>query len=58
MYIDDIIATSSSDASTDKLVKRLKKDFAIKDLGVLHYFLGIEVTTHKNGLLPTQKKYV
>jgi histone deacetylase 1/2 len=35
----------------------LNKFFAIKDLGDLHYFLGIEVKKMKNGLLLTQEKY-
>jgi hypothetical protein len=31
--------------------------FALKDLGDLHYFLGIEVKKIPNGLLLTQAKY-
>jgi histone deacetylase 1/2 len=40
------------------LLKALKEDFALKDLGDLHYFLGIEVERKSSGdLLLTQKKY-
>jgi hypothetical protein len=35
----------------------LQKEFALKDLGELNYFLGIEVTKIKDGLLLTQEKY-
>jgi histone deacetylase 1/2 len=35
----------------------LNENFAIKDLGELHYFLGIEVKRSPNGLLLTQEKY-
>jgi hypothetical protein len=32
--------------------------FAVKDLGNLSYFLGIDATVQKNGLLLTQQKYI
>jgi histone deacetylase 1/2 len=35
----------------------LKRIFALKDLGELHYFLGIEVKRRKNGLVLTQERY-
>jgi histone deacetylase 1/2 len=35
----------------------LSDNFAIKDLGDLHYFLGIEVTRRDEGLVLTQAKY-
>nr|ABB46598.2 retrotransposon protein, putative, Ty1-copia subclass, expressed [Oryza sativa Japonica Group] len=42
IYVDDIIVASSTQKATDALLSDLKKDFALKDLGDLHYFLGIE----------------
>jgi hypothetical protein len=39
------------------LLKNLEDDFALKNLGDLHYFLGIEVTKTKEGILLTQDKY-
>jgi histone deacetylase 1/2 len=42
VYVDDIIVTSSSDHASTILVQDLNKNFAIKDLGDLHFFLGIE----------------
>jgi hypothetical protein len=39
------------------LLKNLESDFALKDLEELHYFLGIEVTKTKEGILLTQLKY-
>lgn len=39
------------------LLKDLKLEFALKDLGDLHYFLGIEVKQVKDGILLTQEKY-
>jgi hypothetical protein len=57
VYVDDIIVASSSEQATKALLQDLQKEFALKDLGDLHYFLGIEVTKIKNGLLLTQEKY-
>jgi histone deacetylase 1/2 len=39
------------------LLKKLNEDFALKDLGELHYFLGIEVSKVRDGILLTQEKY-
>jgi hypothetical protein len=41
--VDDIIVTSSSPAAIGALLSYLNSDFALKDLGNLHYFLVIEV---------------
>ena len=57
IYVDDIIVTSSSDRAISALLRDLNKNFAIKDLGDLHYFLGMEVKKVHNGLLLTQEKY-
>jgi histone deacetylase 1/2 len=57
VYVDDIIVTSSSDYAITTLVRDLNKNFAIKDLGELHYFVGIEVKKINNGLLLIQEKY-
>jgi len=41
IYVDDIIVTGSSQEAIIALLNDLKKDFSLKDLGDLHYFLGI-----------------
>jgi histone deacetylase 1/2 len=57
VYVDDIIVTISSDHAIKILVQDLNKNFAIKDLGDLHFFLGIEVKRKHNGLVLTKEKY-
>jgi hypothetical protein len=57
VYVDDIIVASSSPGATTALLKNLEKDFALKDLGDLHYFVGIEVNKIDNGILLSQSKY-
>jgi len=57
IYVDDIIVTSSSAKAVMALLEDLKEDFALKDLGKLHYFLGIEVKEESNGITLSQGKY-
>ena len=57
VYVDDIILVSSSVSAADRLISSLRTDFAVKDLGKLHYFLGLEVTHDDIALSLTQKKY-
>jgi hypothetical protein len=40
------------------LLRALQDDFALKDLGSLYYFLGIEVQHTADGLSLYQKKYM
>lgn len=58
IYVDDIIIASSFVQATQDLLSQLHKDFAIKDMGDLHYFLGIEVIPERDGIALTQKRYV
>jgi histone deacetylase 1/2 len=51
VYVDDIIIASSTPEATSALLKDLDKDFALKDLGDLHFFLGIEVKRSVDGLI-------
>ena len=44
--VDDIIVISSSTSATDRLLREMRDEFAVKDLGTLRYFLGIEVHHH------------
>jgi hypothetical protein len=57
LYVDDIILTASFAALLQQLTLRLRDEFAIKGLGALHYFLGIEVTRHPDGFFLHQQKY-
>jgi histone deacetylase 1/2 len=38
-------------------LRKLHEEFALKDLGDLRYFLGIEVKKVENGIIMTQEKY-
>jgi histone deacetylase 1/2 len=58
IYVDDIIVASSRPEGTRVLLQALKYEFALKDLGELHYFLGIEVSPISNGIVLSQGKYI
>jgi hypothetical protein len=50
IYVDDIIVASATQGAAEALLKDLKQEFALKDLGDLHYFLGIEVNKVRDGI--------
>jgi hypothetical protein len=41
LYVDDIIITRSASGAIQQVISALTTEFDIKDLGFLHYFLGI-----------------
>ena len=57
VYVDDIIITWDDKFEIETLKEYLDKTFTIKDLGKLHYFLGIEVSYDKEGICLTQHKF-
>ena len=54
IYVDDIIITSPSPEAIDGLLSTLKYDFAVKNLGHLKFFLGIEVIPNEHGVILSQ----
>ena len=58
IYVDDLIVTGDNLEEINNLKAALKEKFAIKDLGILKYFLGIEVASSSKGLFLNQRKYV
>jgi hypothetical protein len=57
VYGDDIVAASSSEKATTFFMQDLQKQFSLKDLGDLHYFLGIEVARTSNGIVLAHKRH-
>lgn len=56
VYVDDIIVTGDDVEEIKMLKLQLSKEFEIKDLGRLKYFLGIEVAHSKAGIFISQQK--
>ncbi|KAJ0435793.1 putative RNA-directed DNA polymerase [Helianthus annuus] len=57
VYVDDIVITGNNETEISKVKKFLSEIFLIKDLGVLKYFLGIEVLYSEKGVCLSQRKY-
>ena len=59
MYVDDIIVKGASTSFIQELIVKLHSEFTLKDIGTLHYFLGLEVYHLTDGsLLLSQHKYI
>jgi hypothetical protein len=43
LYVDDIVLTASSSDFLRRIISALQREFAMKDLGELHHFLGMHV---------------
>ncbi|KAI3681339.1 hypothetical protein L6452_36130 [Arctium lappa] len=57
LYVDDMIITGSDSTGIANLKTSLSSCFEMKDLGSLHYFLGLEVLTDPSGIYLCQAKY-
>ena len=56
--MDDIVITGSDSKGILSLKFFLHSQFHTKDLGMLRYFLGVEVMRSKQRILLSQRKYV
>ena len=58
IYVDDMIITGDDEKEIVEPRKNLFNEFEMKDLGLLKYFLGIEVLRSKKGIFISQRKYI
>ena len=57
LYVDDLVFGRENLAPIQKTKMLLSSKFEMKDLGELHYFLGIKVIHTLDGLLLTQRNH-
>jgi hypothetical protein len=58
MYVDDIIITGDEVVEIRHLKDNLSKQFEVKDLGQLRYFLDLDIARSPKGILLSQRKCV
>ncbi|XP_071723317.1 uncharacterized mitochondrial protein AtMg00810-like [Rutidosis leptorrhynchoides] len=55
--MDDLLITGNDAFMIDQLKQTLHRHFKLKDLGVMKYFLGMEVSREDDGIVINQRKY-
>ncbi|MBE3102865.1 MAG: hypothetical protein IMZ40_01355 [Bacilli bacterium] len=57
VYVDDLVITGSNSSDIDKFKLEMKSLFQMSDLGLLSYYLGIEVRQGPSGIDISQSAY-
>jgi len=57
LYVDDILVTGSNELLVEEFKQEMMNVFEMTDLGLMTYFLGIEVKQSQNEVFICQKKY-
>jgi hypothetical protein len=57
LYVDEIIVTGNHPMAVQSLLAQLSKEFDIKDLGPLKFFLGLQIEYQSSGFFVHQHKY-
>ena len=58
VYVDDLIVTGEDAATIADFKKKMFREFDMSDLGMLHYYLGIEVAQENGVITIKQTAYV
>lgn len=58
IYVDDILITGVDGEELEKFISEFNKVYALNDLGVLSYFLEIEVSYAETNIYLSQKKCI
>ncbi|KAL0379259.1 UNVERIFIED_CONTAM: Retrovirus-related Pol polyprotein from transposon RE1 [Sesamum radiatum] len=57
LYVDDLIYIGNNEKMIHDFKEDMMKTFEMSDLGLMHFFLGIEINQEKEGIFICRKKY-
>jgi len=57
LYVDDLIFMGNNDEMIEKFKSTMIQEFEMTDLGLMKFFLGLEVRQGKTGIFISQEKY-
>jgi Reverse transcriptase (RNA-dependent DNA polymerase) len=57
LYVDDMIYMGTNQELVSEFRGKMKQQFEMTDLGLLKYFLGLEVIQREDGMFLSQQKY-
>jgi hypothetical protein len=58
LYVDDIVLIASSMSFLQRIIKALRQEFSMTDMGSLHHFLGVSVQRQSDSLFLSQRQYM
>ena len=57
LYVDDLIFSGNNAELIETFKEVMKKEFEMADLGLMKYFLGLEVIHGKDDIFMSQERY-
>ncbi|XP_038702598.1 uncharacterized protein LOC119999153 [Tripterygium wilfordii] len=57
LYVDDLVLTRNDEGLIEDFKKNMKENFEMNDLGLMTYFLGIEIDQQEGHVFIWQRKY-
>ena len=58
IYVDDLIISRDDQGFISTTKQKLHAQFDMTDLGLLHFFLGLEIWQHSQGIFVSKQRYV
>ncbi|XP_038687179.1 uncharacterized mitochondrial protein AtMg00810-like isoform X2 [Tripterygium wilfordii] len=58
LYVDDLVLTGNDEQLIAEFKRHMKENFEMNDLGLMNYFLGIEVEQQEGHVFISQRRYL